>query len=272
MDRLNKARGIASKVTGPAAKATEAVAAPAVAKSVAPAVEEVAQKAFSWRDAVAKGAPKAPFLGKGKILSTFKVGSDRSLTEIAAELYSSGAVRPTVMEHAVKQAAHIKSESELHNSIKTAEMRRDLFGASSPTLEKVAGIFDAAKPFNPIEAAGSAAMATAGGALAGAGLMAVDRAVNWIFNTQERDVENSYRKMMEANPDFAGKAAIVREHFDVLKQFAPSVASNPTAAAGHVRQAIEMGNMIPVDTVRNLVQTEKLHSDIKGGSIFPGWQ
>jgi hypothetical protein len=209
-----------------------------------------------WRSLQAKGPAKQHMLGRAKII---KAGSsNESLNALAVDMYNRGLIREEVMGHAVKQAAMVKVSSLGKSAGEMIGKRAAIFGANTPLTMKLAFFGKQFKEDNP----GLAALAE--GALKPLGALGVAAAVkglSWLTDSTKADAERSWQQLMIENPEFERDRESARKHFEVLLQFAPGVATNPTAAAGHIRQAIEMGNIVPVDTIRNLAQTEKLYQE-----------
>ena len=185
-----------------------------------------------------------------------------SLSAEVIKLYKQGHIRDSVIDHAVKEASKVRKVNDFIKSANLASKRAEIFGAVTPTLVKIAR-------GDPMEI--SKRMGPIGKAIAG---LATIGAVAELGNKMIMGYRHNktYEQMMQQNPEFASKQDLVKKHFDILKQFSPVLATNPTIAAGHVRQALEMGDIVPTDTIKNLAQTQKAYRESRGNTLttLPG--
>lgn len=72
--------------------------------------------------------------------------------------------------------------------------------------------------------------------------------------------ERVWKKVIERNPELDTPDA--REHFEVLQQFSPAVASNPTTARSYLQRTMHTG-MMPHEFVKDLVNLQDIKD--KGG-------
>lgn len=177
-----------------------------------------------------------------------------SLKSEVNKLYKRGLIRDSVIKHASEQAISASRNNELLKIAMRAALTAELFGVYTPTVAKLAAA--------PMPVPGGI-MGRLGTGAAAIGLLSGASALSQMVNRfrQARVFANTYEQMMNSNPDLRDKEPLVREHFEVLKQFAPSMASNPTVAIGYIRQAIEMGDIVPADTIHKLTQTQKQYQE-----------
>lgn len=188
-----------------------------------------------------------------------------SLTKEVVKLYKMGMIRDEAMNVAIKEASAVRNNARMEKVARTIALRAKLLGAMTPSMQKIAGA-EVKGPLGIVETltrrggALGAILATAAGVSALGGV-----AKKYMDN---RAFEDTYTSMMIRNPEFKANKAAVKEHFEVLKQFAPAMAKNPTVAAGYIQQATEMGNIVPADTIHKLTQTQKSYSDAQPGGIM----
>lgn len=180
------------------------------------------------------------------------------------ELYKQGHIRDSVMNHAIKQAAAAKATKNFIKRASLIKRRAEVFGIVTPSMMKLAKDISV----TPLQERATGPLAKA--LLGLAGLSVLSDIGHRLANSYHQS--QAYNQMMEENPEFQGKEDLVKKHFEVLKQFSPALAANPTVAAGHIRQAIEMGDIIPTDTVKNLAQTQKAYRESRGTTLagLPG--
>jgi hypothetical protein len=174
-----------------------------------------------------------------------------SLTKEVLDLYKKGQIREDVMGHAVKEASIARNTKRM----KLAAKRAAIFGAVTPGMIKAA---QKPAPAPPV-GIGSRLWHVGPILAAAVGLDALSGMVR--NRSLARQHESSFSQMMQDNPDLAHDPVMARRHFDIMKKFAPDLASDPTIAAGHVRQVVEMGNIIPSDTIKNLSLAQKTYNE-----------
>lgn len=87
----------------------------------------------------------------------------------------------------------------------------------------------------------------AGGAATQAGIKGISNLV------RSRKAEKTWDQLKEEHPDLANEET--REHFDVVKQFAPDLATNPSTARSFLKRMKRTG-MAPHEFVDRLTQTQ----------------
>lgn len=180
-----------------------------------------------------------------------------TLTKRAMSLYKQGHIRSEVIEEAVKMASMAKTRRKLDSCVKLANKRMDIFGNYSKSMVKMAAapVKIVPKGLELMERLIPATILT-GGAAGIAALSDLGRRY-----ALSRKHDESFKQMMEENPDIAHDPSMAKKHFDIMAKFAPDLAANPTIAGGHVRQVMEMGNVIPADTVKNLAAAQKTYNE-----------
>jgi len=90
--------------------------------------------------------------------------------------------------------------------------------------------------------------------MAGGAHMAMNGGVSAVRNKmREGDTEKIWKRLSKTNPQIANERG--RENFEVLQQYAPDLATNPTVARSYLERA-QQYNMTPHEFVKDLVQTQ----------------
>lgn len=194
-----------------------------------------------------------------------------SLTKDVLDIYKRGHIRDSVMEHAIKEASSVRADNEAIAKADLINKRAEIFGAITHDMAKLAffkwpfGEVQKIKDKKDLGATMGMRMGPVAKLMTGAMVLSAlsDLAKKYTMG-KKHDV--SYAQMLVDNPELAARPDVSRKHFDIMKQFAPDLAANPTIAAGHVRQAIEMGNVIPADTIKNLAQAQKTYNEASASS------
>lgn len=95
---------------------------------------------------------------------------------------------------------------------------------------------------------------------AGAGVAGTNEAINALGRAaQRRQIEKSYRQIFDEEPALRDlPEENVREHFNLMARYAPTLASDPMVAASWVSQAKQRG-----DTLREIQMLTGLEQDVR---------
>ena len=79
----------------------------------------------------------------------------------------------------------------------------------------------------------------------------------------QREIENSYKLMKREGRIGEMDKKTVRNHFEVLARYAPSLAANPTVASSFVTSSVSRGLIDPM-TVRTLTEAQERIDKVRG--------
>ena len=277
------------------------------AMGAAKGVKDVAEKGGKGAKALGKGLQKAHDLGATKALRTVgevKAMTDPDpRTQLGVMAASYGGWRPKGSSRAIAQglghkrrvqAQAQKSEaasqganfsdrntatSSFHEMAKNQSLDVDLPPSSKRRLEEVKDDMKALEKEANIGASempkeadsgrylkdiGRNTAIGAGTALGTLGLYGAYKGGKGLWDKVQS--ERSWKKLQQDHPELADEDT--REHFGVLKRYAPSLAKDPTVARGYLERAQKM-NWTPHESVRELAETENAISRSQEPPIRP---